>query len=53
MLEHLKESLCGDHAITHPPLEKLARYYDHLLEEILRQVYGWHNEVLGLEKLMT
>lgn len=49
-----------------PPLNKLAGYYDHLtemakgykknqskLEENLRYVYSWRDEVIGLEKLMN
>jgi NAD(P)-dependent dehydrogenase (short-subunit alcohol dehydrogenase family) len=63
-LERLKKSLCGEGAITHPPLEKLVGYYDHLaelakgyekdrtkLEGNLRHVYGWRDEVLELEKI--
>jgi len=64
-LEHLKESLCGDGAINRPPLEKLAGYYEHLaelakgyekdaakLEENLKHVYGWRDEVKKLEELL-
>ena len=63
-LENLKKSLHSEGAITHPPLEKLAGYYDHLaelakgyekdqakLEENLRHVYGWRDEVIELEKI--
>jgi hypothetical protein len=65
ILEHLKESLHGEGAIIRPPLEKLAGYYDHLaelakgyekdrakLEENLRHVYGWRDEVNELEKII-
>jgi NAD(P)-dependent dehydrogenase (short-subunit alcohol dehydrogenase family) len=64
-LERLKEGLRGEGAITRPPLEKLAGYYDHLaelakgyekdrakLEENLRHVYGWRDEVKELEKII-
>ena len=57
-LERLKESLRGEGAYHRPPLEKLAGYYEHLaelakgyekdaakLEENLRHVYGWRDEV--------
>jgi hypothetical protein len=62
-LEHLKEKLGDDGAINCPPLEKLAGYYEHLaelakgyeknaakLEENLRHVYGWRDEVIALEQ---
>jgi hypothetical protein len=62
-LEGLKEQLSGDGAVTRPPLEKLAGYYEHLaylakgyekdpakLAENLRHVYGWRDEVLELQK---
>lgn len=62
-LERLGESLGGDAAIQKPPLEKLAGYYEHLadlakgyekdsvkLEESLRHVYSWRDEVIVLEK---
>lgn len=62
-LEGLEKSLRGDGAITRPPLEKLAGYYEHLaelakgyekdslkLEENLRHVYGWRDEVEELAK---
>jgi hypothetical protein len=65
-LEHLKKSLCGDGTINRPPLEKLAGYYEHLadlakgyekdavkLEENLRHVYGWRDEVKELEKVIS
>jgi hypothetical protein len=64
-LEHLKESLCSEGAVNRPPLEKLAGYYEHLaelakgyeknaakLEENLRHVYGWRDEVKELEKVL-
>jgi hypothetical protein len=64
-LEHLEEHLHGVGAITPPPLEKLAGYYQHLadlakgyekdsakLEENLRYVYGWRDEVKALEKIL-
>jgi NAD(P)-dependent dehydrogenase (short-subunit alcohol dehydrogenase family) len=64
-LERMKASLCGEGVILHPPLEKLAGYYEHLaelakgyekdaakLEESLRHVYGWRAEVQELEKIM-
>jgi hypothetical protein len=63
MLEELKEQLCSQNDIKCPPLEKLAGYYDHLaevskgyeknttiLEENLRHIYGWREEVENLEK---
>jgi hypothetical protein len=62
-LERLQESLRGEGTVSHPPLEKLAGYYDHLaelakgyekdrvkLDENLRHVYGWRDEVYELEK---
>jgi NAD(P)-dependent dehydrogenase (short-subunit alcohol dehydrogenase family) len=64
-LEHLEEHLHGVGAITPPPLEKLAGYYQHLadlakgyekdparLEENLRYVYGWRDEVKALEEIL-
>jgi NAD(P)-dependent dehydrogenase (short-subunit alcohol dehydrogenase family) len=64
-LERLEEDLHGEGAITHPPLEKLAGYYEHLaelakgyekdsakLEENLRYVYGWRDEVKALEEIL-
>ena len=61
----LAESLREDGLVTPPPLEKLAAYYEHLaemakgyekdpvkLEENLRYVYGWRDEVIELEKLL-
>jgi NAD(P)-dependent dehydrogenase (short-subunit alcohol dehydrogenase family) len=51
--------------VSRPPLEKLAGYYEHLaelakgyekdplkLEENLRHVYRWHDEVKELEKML-
>jgi len=62
-LERLNESLRGDGATMSLPLDKLAGYYEHLadlakgyekdsakLEENLRHVYGWRDEVNELEK---
>ena len=64
-LESLEEKLHGEGAVTSPPLEKLAGYYEHLaelakgyekdaakLEENLRHVYGWRDEVNELEKII-
>lgn len=64
-LERLEENLRGEGAVTPPPLEKLAGYYEHLadlakgyekdavkLEENLRYVYGWRDEVNELEKIL-
>jgi NAD(P)-dependent dehydrogenase (short-subunit alcohol dehydrogenase family) len=63
-LERLEENLHGEGAITHPPLKKLAGYYEHLaelakgyekdsakLEENLRYIYGWRDEVKALEEI--
>lgn len=65
-LEHLRESLDHDGSITQPPIERLAAYYEHLadlakgyekdksrLEENLRQVYHWRDEVEALEKFIA
>ena len=65
MLERLEENLRGGGAITPLPLEKLAGYYQHLadlakgyekdparLEENLRYVYGWRDEVKALEEIL-
>jgi NAD(P)-dependent dehydrogenase (short-subunit alcohol dehydrogenase family) len=65
MLAQLEENLHAGEAISRPPLEKLASYYNHLaelakgyekdpvkLEENLHHVYGWRNEVEQLEKVM-
>jgi NAD(P)-dependent dehydrogenase (short-subunit alcohol dehydrogenase family) len=64
-LERLDENLRGDGAITSLPLNKLAGYYEHLaelakgyekdrvkLEENLKHVYGWRDEVKELEKAL-
>ena len=64
-LENLKAQLAGKGAVTAPPLEKLAGYYEHLAElakgyekdqaklaENLRHVYGWRDEVQELKKLL-
>ncbi len=61
-LRELKENLQRG-VVSHPPLEKLAGYYDHLaelakgyekdpakLEENLRHVYRWRDEVEALAK---
>ena len=65
-LERLKESLRDGEAIPLLPLEKLAGYYEHLaelakgyeknaakLEESLRHVYGWRDEVEQLGQLLA
>ena len=64
-LERLTENLRGDGPITSLPLGKLTGYYEHLaelakgyekdamkLEENLRQVYRWRDEVMALQKLL-
>jgi NAD(P)-dependent dehydrogenase (short-subunit alcohol dehydrogenase family) len=64
-LERLNESLCGEDAILSLPLDKLAGYYEHLaelakgyekdaakLEENLRHVYRWRDEVKELMKML-
>jgi NAD(P)-dependent dehydrogenase (short-subunit alcohol dehydrogenase family) len=64
-LERLQAELSGQGTINHPPLEKLAGYYEHLadlakgyerdkakLEENLRHVYGWRDEVNQLKELL-
>jgi NAD(P)-dependent dehydrogenase (short-subunit alcohol dehydrogenase family) len=64
-LQNLKKNLDEEGNVTHPPLEKLAGYYEHLanlakgyekdpskLEENLRHVYGWRDEVQELEKAL-
>lgn len=63
-LERLQNNLHGEGAVTHLPLEKLAGYYEHLadlskgyekdrtkLEENLRHVYGWRDEVKALKEI--
>jgi hypothetical protein len=65
-LERLEESLHDEAMISHPPLEKLAGYYEHLaelakgyekdrakLDENLRHVYGWRDEVVQLERMLV
>ncbi|PWB74501.1 MAG: NAD(P)-dependent oxidoreductase [Anaerolineales bacterium] len=65
MLERLSDELREEGALSHPPLEKLAGYYEHLaelakgyekdaakLDENLRHVYGWRDEVKELEQLL-
>jgi hypothetical protein len=64
-LRQLKEKL-QDGEASRPPLEKLAGYYEHLaelakgyekdrvkLEENLRHVYGWRDEVSDLVKVLA
>jgi hypothetical protein len=64
-LERLQAELNGQRTVNRPPLEKLAGYYQHLadlakgyekdkakLEENLRHVYGWRDEVFELIKLL-
>jgi NAD(P)-dependent dehydrogenase (short-subunit alcohol dehydrogenase family) len=64
-LERLERSLGGNGAITSLPLDKLACYYEHLadlgegyerdslkLEENLRHVHRWRDEVLTLKELL-
>ncbi len=64
-LEQLKESLRGEGAVTPPPLDKLAGYYEHLaelakgyekdaakLEDNLHHVYGWRDEVKALKDML-
>jgi NAD(P)-dependent dehydrogenase (short-subunit alcohol dehydrogenase family) len=63
-LRQLEENLQRG-TVAHPPLEKLAGYYEHLaelakgyeknpvkLEESLRHVYRWRDEVNELEKML-
>jgi NAD(P)-dependent dehydrogenase (short-subunit alcohol dehydrogenase family) len=65
LLEWLDAALNSGGTITHPPLEKLAAYYEHLaelakgyekdagkLKESLQHVYGWRDEVEELEKVL-
>jgi NAD(P)-dependent dehydrogenase (short-subunit alcohol dehydrogenase family) len=65
LLEWLEDALNSGGTITHPPLEKLAAYYEHLaelakgyekdpekLEENLEHVYEWRDEVEELEKVL-
>lgn len=64
-LDRIEIDLCGDGAVTPLPLEKLAGYYEHLaelakgyekdrskLEENLRHVYSWRDEVNRLKGLL-
>jgi hypothetical protein len=64
-LERLEKSLGSDGAITALPLDKLAGYYEHLaelakgyekdaqkLEENLRHVYRWRDEVKDLQNAL-
>lgn len=64
-LDSLMRALQGQGDIVKPPLEKLADYYDHLaelakgyekdtakLEDNLRHVYGWRDEVNDLDKAL-
>ncbi len=65
LLEWLEAALNSGGTITHPPLEKLVGYYEHLaelakgyerdagkLKENLEHVYGWRDEVEKLEKVL-
>jgi NAD(P)-dependent dehydrogenase (short-subunit alcohol dehydrogenase family) len=65
-LKHLESSLEGNGLFTLPPLSKLAGYYEHLaelargyekdpekLEENLRYVNSWRDEVIALDNLLT
>jgi hypothetical protein len=65
-LARLESDLQGDGEIARPPLPKLTGYYNHLaelakgyerdaakLQESLRHVYGWRDEVEQLEKLLA
>jgi NAD(P)-dependent dehydrogenase (short-subunit alcohol dehydrogenase family) len=65
-LDRLEASLQGEGEILMIPLAKLAGYYDHLaklakgyekdpvkLQENLKHVYGWRDEVAELEKLVS
>lgn len=64
-LEQLEENLQGEGAVTPLPFEKLAGYYEHLaelakgyekdsakLEENLRHVYRWRDEVEELARIL-
>ncbi len=64
-LDQLQNGLKGQGEFTNPPLERLAGYYDHLgemakgyekdaakLEENLKYVYRWRDEVVDLEKAL-
>ncbi|HSK65370.1 MAG TPA: SDR family oxidoreductase [Anaerolineales bacterium] len=65
-LERLQAELSGQGTVNRPPLEKLAGYYEHLadlakgyekdkakLEENLRHVYGWREEVNQLKTVLA
>ena len=65
LLEWLEDALNSGGTITHPPLEKLASYYEHLaelakgyeknpekLKESLQHVYDWRDEVEKLEEVL-
>jgi hypothetical protein len=65
-LETLNKNLRGDGAVTALPLDKLAGYYEHLaelakgyekdqtkLQENLKHVYGWRDDVNTLVNLLT
>jgi hypothetical protein len=65
-LAGLGKALQGDGDIVKPPMEKLAAYYAHLaelakgyeknpakLEDGLKHVYGWRDEVVMLEKSLN
>jgi NAD(P)-dependent dehydrogenase (short-subunit alcohol dehydrogenase family) len=64
-LDRLERGLQGDGEMIKPPLDNLAAYYNHLadlargyekdtakLEENLRHVYGWRDEVVELAILL-
>ena len=64
-LERLNQTLKEQQAVTAPALDKLAGYYDHLaelakgyekdrakLQENLKHVYSWRDEVLNLAKIL-
>jgi NAD(P)-dependent dehydrogenase (short-subunit alcohol dehydrogenase family) len=66
VLRRLEESLQGGEALASPPLTKLAGYYGHMaelakgyekdpvkLQDNLRHVYGWKDEVEMLEKALA
>ena len=65
ILDRLTKALKGNGDFIIPPLEKLVAYYNHLaelargyekdaakLEENLRHVYSWRDEVVQLEELL-
>jgi NAD(P)-dependent dehydrogenase (short-subunit alcohol dehydrogenase family) len=65
-LKSLEEDLESDRPLSLPPLAKLAGYYKHLadlakgyekdpakLQDSLKQVYGWVEEVEELEKVLS